>query len=134
MPTCHLEGWYNQLADSRFSKVKPLSAMQPSPGSSKSSSPLHLVNSRSEMEPVKRLETKVTAPHGAIPISPLKVVVFLYDEKTSDWRVRDDGFWHRTSVQSMITRTSGQYCTNLLGMVFLTCCLLIQMGREPRSR
>jgi hypothetical protein len=29
------------------------------------------------MEPVKRLDTKVTALQGAIPIKALKVVVFL---------------------------------------------------------
>lgn len=71
---------------------------------------------------------------GAIPIKPFRVVVFLYDEKTSDWRVREVGFWHRTSVQSMITRTSGLYYMNLLDIVFWTCCLVIQIGREPRSR
>lgn len=47
---------------------------------------------------MKRLDTKVIALHGAIPIKPLKVVMFLYNEKTSYWRVRDDGVSHLSAV------------------------------------
>ncbi len=30
---------------------------------------------------MNKLDTNVTAPHGATPINPLKVVLFLYEEK-----------------------------------------------------
>lgn len=100
----------------------------------RSASMLLKLNPLSAMEPVNKLDTNLTAPHGATPINPLKVVVFLYEENTSDWSVSKDGFWHLISVQSMMTLTSGQNCINFSGLVEFTSCLLIHTGKDPRIR
>ena len=57
------------MRSSRMSN--PLSAMTESPLSSKLSSPLWRVSSLSEMLPGYNFDTKVTAPDGDMPMSPL---------------------------------------------------------------
>ena len=53
---------------------KPLSTITESPGSIRSNRPLHLVISWSDIPPVYKLDTKIHAPVGLIPIKPLKVL------------------------------------------------------------
>ena len=59
--------------------------------------------STSEIQPENKLETNVTEPCGEIPIKPLNAVWLLYDEN------RDEGFCVNISVQSIMTRTVGNF-------------------------
>ena len=80
---------------SRSSISNPLSAITESPASTKSSIPEHLVISLSDIAPVYKEETNIIAPYGKIPITPLRVVLLLYEE----YKRRDDGVSAKISVQ-----------------------------------
>ena len=64
--------------------------------------------STSEIQPVNKLETNVTEPCGEIPIKLLNAVR-LYDENSWRMSTRDEGFCVNISVQSMMTRTVGNF-------------------------
>jgi len=71
-------GIFKETTDGKIlSMLNPLSAIKASPGSNKSKTPDCNISFLSEMFPLNHLETKLTAPEGAIPFRAFIVLWFL---------------------------------------------------------
>lgn len=136
--TLTLQKWgmfnFAPFASNKSSMSNPLSAITVSFLSKRSNIPLHLVISLSEMAPVYNDETKVTAPCGAIPIRPFKVVLLLYEEYNCDCSSNDDSVCTNSSQQSSITQVVGYRSLNPWGMCSSTISREAHIGCVPSAK
>ena len=68
--------------------------------------------SLSDIQPVYSWMIKVIVPFGAIAMSPLSVVWFLYELNSSPFSNKLPGISHRISVQSIMALVVGYFSLN----------------------
>ena len=122
-------GMFKETPRGRISSmVKPLSAITVSPfEKGRFKKPLRSTISLSVMLPVYRCPINVKNPFGEIPTNAFKVVLCVYELKSSLFKRRLLGISQRTPVQSMITLVVGYFALKSSGIVSLTSSLDGQM-------